>query len=77
MFEQSFVRKNKTNFAIALFLILFTLFHYVKPDFAYGSNGEFRVFGVGYKNKTVIPVWFISIIFAILSYLAVLFYLRV
>lgn len=77
MFEQSFVRKNKTNFAIALFLILFTLFHYVKPSFAYGHDGEFRPFGVGYKNKTVIPVWLISIIIAILSYLAVLFYLRI
>ena len=77
MFEQSFVRKNKTNFAIAIFLILFSLFHYVKPDFAYGESGEFRQFGVGFRNKTVVPVWFVSIIIAILSYLAVLFYLSV
>ena len=49
MFEKSLVRQHKTNYAIALFLILFTLFHLAKPSFAYGKDGEFRQFGVGYK----------------------------
>ena len=76
MFEKSFVRQNKTYIAIFIFVLLFTVFHLIKPSFAYGRDGEFRQFGVGYKNKTVIPVWLISIIIATLSYLAVLFYLR-
>lgn len=76
MFDKSFVQKNKTNFAIAIFLIVFTLFHYVKPSFAYGKEGEFRQFGVGYKNKTVVPIWLVSIAIAIFSYLAVLCFLR-
>lgn len=76
MFEKSVVRLYKTNYAITLFLILFTAFHTWKPSFAYGKDGEFRQFGVGYKNKTVIPVWAIAICFAIFSYLAVLFYLK-
>jgi|TARA_B100001287_G_scaffold276862_1_gene290275 hypothetical protein len=76
MFEKSFVRQNKTSFAIFLFLILFTLFHYIKPDFAYGKDGEFRQFGVGYKNKTVVPIWFVSIAIAIFSYMFILYYLR-
>lgn len=76
MFEKSLVRQYKTNYAIALFLILFTLFHIAKPSFAYGKDGEFRQFGVGYKNKTVIPIWGVSITIAILSYLVVLYYLR-
>ena len=54
MFEKSLVRQYKTNYAIALFLILFTMVHIVKPNFAYGKDGEFRQFGVGYKNKTVV-----------------------
>ncbi len=77
MFEKSFVRQNKTSFAICLFLTLFTVFHYTKPDFAYGKDGEFRQFGVGYRNKTVIPIWLVSIIVAVLSYLIVLYYLQV
>ena len=76
MFEKSFVRQNKTNIAIALFVILFSLFHLIKPSFAYGKDGEFRQFGVGFKNKTVVPVWGVSIAIAIFSYLLVLFYLR-
>ena len=77
MFEKSFVRQNKPSFAIFLFLVAFTCFHYTKPEFAYGKEGEFRQFGVGYKNKTVIPIWLVSIIIAILSYLTVLYYLHV
>jgi len=76
MFSQSYVRMNKTTFAIALFLILFTTVHVMKPTVAYGPDGEFRQFGVGYKNKTVLPVWTISIALAILSYLMVMFYIR-
>ena len=76
MFEKSLVRQHKTNYAITLFLILFTLFHLAKPSFAYGKDGEFRQFGVGYKNKTVVPIWGVSITIAIFSYLVVLYYLR-
>ena len=76
MFERSVVRLYKTNYAIALFLILFTSFHACKPSFAYGKDGEFRQFGVGFQNKTVVPVWAVAISLAIFSYLAVLFYLK-
>ena len=34
----------------------------------YEEDGSFRQFGVGYKHKTVIPIWFISIILSILTY---------
>jgi|TARA_A100001015_G_scaffold268661_1_gene319690 uncharacterized membrane protein len=77
MFEKSFVRQNKTYIAIFIFVLLFTVFHLIKPSFAYGRDGEFRQFGVGYKNKTVVPIWGVSIGIAIFSYLAVLFYLKI
>ncbi len=76
MFEKSMVRQYKTTYAIALFIILFTIFHLVKPNFAYGKDGEFRQFGLGYTNKTVVPIWGVSITIAIFSYLVVLYYLR-
>jgi len=70
--NKMFLLKNKTSFAIALFLILFCSFHYMKPSFAYGIDGEFRHFGLGYKNKTVVPVWGVVIALAIFSYLTIL-----
>jgi hypothetical protein len=53
------------------FLILFTIFHQLKPGFAYTEEGGFRQFGLGYKQKTVIPVWIVAIVLAIFSYLFV------
>ena len=72
---KGFVRYHKLNVAIFLFLVLFATLHFIKPALLYNSEGGFRPFGVGYKHKTVIPIWILSILLAILSYLAVLYYL--
>ena len=69
------VRIHKINFAILLFLIMFGLIHYIKPGFIYNKEGGFRPFGLGYRHKTVIPIWVVAIVLSILSYLAVLTYL--
>jgi len=73
--DKTFIRIHKSSVAISLFLILFSLVHYFKPSFAYGKAGEFRQFGVGYREKTVLPIWTVAIALAIISYLAVLWYL--
>jgi hypothetical protein len=70
-----FIRTNKVSVSIILFLVLFSIIHLTKPVLFYNKDGSFRQFGVGYKNKTVIPVWIIAIIIAILCYLAVSYYL--
>jgi hypothetical protein len=69
---QPYIRKHKVAVAVFLFLILFSAFHYLKPGFAYNDEGGFRPFGVGYKHKTVIPIWIVAIVLAIFSYLFVL-----
>lgn len=69
------VKNNKVVISILLFLVLFSIVHYIKPGFLYTKEGGFRNFGVGYRNKTVIPIWLVSIILGILSYLAVSYYL--
>ena len=73
--SKKFVRINKVNIAILLFLVSFTVIHITKPQFIYNKEGGFRPFGVGYRHKTVIPIWLIAIILAIFSYLLVLYYL--
>ena len=69
------IRVYKIHVSILLFLILFGIFHLIKPGFAYDENGAYRHFGVGYKHKTVLPVWLVAIVLAIFSYLAILMYL--
>jgi hypothetical protein len=47
----------------------------IQPAFLYDKDGSIREFGVGYKNKTILPMWLFSIILGILSYTFVLYYL--
>jgi hypothetical protein len=68
------LRKNKAMVAIILFLVLFFIVHTLKPSIIYTKEGGFRTFGIGYKHKTVVPIWIVSICLAILSYLAVSYY---
>ncbi len=69
-----FVRTHKAYCAIIVFLISMALVHTVKPKLVYDDAGGFRHFGVGYRNKTIIPIWLVSIILAILSYLFIIVY---
>lgn len=72
---KNFVRFHKLTVAVSLFLILFSIIHTIKPLLLYDTDGSFRQFGVGYRHKTVIPIWLVSIILGIFSYIAVLYYL--
>lgn len=74
---KGFVRYYKLNIVIFLFLVLFTIIHLLKPGLIYDKNGSFREFGVGYRHKTVIPIWVVSIVLAILCYIAVSYYLMI
>jgi hypothetical protein len=70
-----FTRNNITLVSILLFISVFGIVQLIKPAFLYKSDGSTRDFGIGYKNKTIMPVWLFSIILGILSYLFVLYYL--
>jgi hypothetical protein len=72
--NRNYIRDNVTLFAIILFLIVFGTIQLMKPSFLYRKDGSVREFGIGYKNKTIFPIWLLSIILGILSYLAVMYY---
>jgi len=73
---KGFVYQNKLYISIVLFLAIFMVVHISKPSLIYDRDGAFRPFGLGYSNKTVIPMWVAAIVLAILSYLAVSVYLQ-
>ena len=72
--NRHYIRENATLFSIVLFLIMFGRIQLMKPAFLYNKDGSIREFGVGYKNKTILPIWLLSIILGILSYLFVMYY---
>lgn len=74
MFEKRWVRHNKIVVAILIYIILFALVNVLKPAFMYNPDGSLKEFGVGYRKKTIIPVWLSSIILAIIAYFSVVYY---
>ena len=71
MFNQYISREALSVIAVFIFLILFGLINAFRPSVIYNKDLSFRRFGIGYKNKTVIPIWLFSVILAILVYVAV------
>jgi hypothetical protein len=72
---RTFTRNNTNLVSIIIFLIIFGIVQMLQPAFLYNRDGSIREFGVGYKNKTIVPLWLFSIILGILSYVVVLYYL--
>ena len=77
MWTRGYIRKHITLIAIIVYILMFILIIVLKPTILFTDNGNIRQFGIGYKNKTIIPVWLLSIILAILSYLIILYYLAI
>ena len=71
---KTFIKSNKPLASIFIFIVLFTIVQMLKPDFIYNRDGSLREFGVGYKNKTILPLWLFSIVLGILIYISVLYY---
>ena len=73
--NKQFIYSNITLISIILYLVLFGLIQYIKPNIFYNTNGSIRQFGIGYKNKTIMPILLFAIVLGILCYLIILFYL--
>jgi uncharacterized membrane protein YozB (DUF420 family) len=71
---KNYIRENKPLISIIIFLIIFGFIHIIKPACFYNKDGSIREFGVGYRNKTILPIWLLSIVLGILCYLTVLYY---
>jgi hypothetical protein len=72
---REFIRNNQTLVAIILFVIVFGIIQIIKPGFLYNRDGSVKEFGIGYKNKTIFPIWLLSLVLGILCYLFVLYYI--
>ena len=74
--NRNYIRENITLVSVVLFIIIFGMIQMMKPACFYNKDGSIREFGIGYKNKTILPIWLLSLILGILSYLAVMYYIE-
>ena len=74
MSQRRWVRENKIFVAILIYIVLFGLVNLIKPASVYNPDGSLKEFGVGFRRKTIIPVWLISIFLAIIAYFSVMYY---
>lgn len=77
MFIKQVVRRNVVSISILVYICLYLLIMSLKPSFLFQKDGSLREFGIGYRNKTIIPVWFLAIFIATLSYFSVMYYVTV
>jgi len=73
---KNYIRENPTIIAIVLFVIIYGSIQFMKPSCFYNTDGSIRQFGIGYKNKTILPIWLLSLALGILCYLAVIYYIN-
>jgi hypothetical protein len=77
MYTIQYIRKNTLLVSIILFIIIFGIIQMIKPVCFYNKDGSVREFGIGYRNKTIFPIWLLSLSLGILSYLAVLYFITI
>jgi len=59
---------------IGIYIVLYYLVVISKPSIIYDKqHNGLRQFGIGYKNTTILPLWLVSILLAIISYFIVLY----
>ena len=69
------IKKYNTLFAILLYVLIYVFTIFNKPTLLYNEDGSLREFGIGYRKKTIIPVWLFSILIGIFSYFAITYYI--
>ncbi len=74
--DKQYIRQHMLSASILVFIILFGVIQYAKPSVFYNTDGSIRKFGVGYRNKTILPIWLFAIVLAILTYVGILYYLE-
>lgn len=75
MLSRAFIRNHVNSIAIGIYLILFGVLIILKPHFLYDTDGSLRQFGIGRTKKTILPIWLLAVVLAIISYFFVLYYL--
>ena len=68
-----FIKNNKASVSIILFLLCFYIIYTQKPSIFFNNDESIKQFGLGYKHKTVFPLWLLSIVLSVIIYVIVFY----
>ena len=68
------MKPRPITIAIGAFFIILCVIHLSKPHLIYSPDGSLREFGVGYKKKTVLPLWLVVLVSSVLCYGAAVYF---
>lgn len=68
------ILENPAYYSIVLFIGFFFIIVYGFPSVVFEDDGSIRQFGIGFRKKTIFPMWMLSIFLGIISYLLVQMY---
>ena len=74
--NRNFAQTNVPLVALILFFVIYGIVATTQPSFLYKQDKSLRQFGVGYRNKTILPMWLFSLLLGVLCYLVVIYYLE-
>ena len=70
---KTLIRDNPVITAVILYSAIFFILQIGRPQYLYDHLGALKLFGIGYRNKTIFPIWILAIILAICCYVFVMF----
>jgi len=70
---KKYVKDHPVIISIILFCLIYFTLQISHPKYLYDDAGALKTFGIGYRNKTVFPIWIFAICLAILCYVFVMF----
>jgi hypothetical protein len=70
---RTYLIENPVITTILLFSVIFFTLQIGQPKFLYNYDGSLKPFGIGFKRKTVFPLWIFAIVIAVLCYTFVMF----
>ena len=71
---QKDILNNLAYASVVVFVGFFFIIIYGYPSLVFEDDGSIRQFGIGFRKKTIFPLWILAIVLGILSYTAVQFY---
>lgn len=65
---------NIIKYSILFYILLLFIIFLIKPRFIFNKDGDVKSFGTDYNdNTTILPLWLVCILLAIISYYIILF----